>query len=400
MGANKRTPENAKIANAILQALFRQDGQTVQQVRDEINAESDEYQTVNGVLTSLQKREEITRVNGRYFLTPFGRKQVSPPGPVKPAVAALLPAPAPARNVEEPSKENVVTYPLSVLTDLVAQDDAAQAATPPIIVGSDNKPGAVTVGEVLRAAGAMQSDQPFHKHLTPSLADREREHAAEERAAQEALTALRAIEAALPGNPNPPASLSAAAIADRAVALLEGGAELARDRDMTRVERDEAQRLLTEQTDENAELRATLRAANAERDKAVADLDRVNNETLTAYETLEDEDRAEKAAYADAKAEIASLREQLNAANAALAFYRAEPAKPSDADGHYWTEQGGRHVLSVLRPVVLGEMLVAPDSTGWTAGDHYGRVVGDGEKVIDLARKLVEVAAGVAGGGE
>ncbi len=373
MGANKRTPENAKIANAILQALFDEDGLTVQQVRDAISAESDEYQTVNGVLTSLGKREEIVRLNGRYFLTALGRKQVAPadapPGPVKPAVAAPLPAPAPARNVEETPTKDVVTYPLSVLTDLVAQDEAA------------------------------------------SLADREREHAAEERlgakllerlreggleavdpavlrGAEESIAALRAIEAALPGNPNPTASLSPAAIAERAVSSL-GWIPVAR-KDIRSLS-DESAAVRAERDD----ALAALRAAQAEREKAIVDLDRVNNETLTAYETLEDEHRAEKAAHADAKAEIASLREQLNAANAALAFYRAEPAKPSDADGHYWTEQGGRHVLSVLRPVEVGEMLVDPASVGWTVGPHHGRVVGQGQAVIDLARKLVEVAAGV-----
>jgi len=325
MGANKRTPENAKIANAILQALFRQDGQTVQQVRDEINAESDEYQTVNGVLTSLQKREEITRVNGRYFLTPFGRKQVAPPGPVKPAVIAPLAAPAPARNVEVTlSKDNVVTYPLSVLTDLVAQDDAA----------------------VLRGA-------------------------------EESIAALRAIEAALPVPGDRVSGLSAAAIADRAVAALHSIHDLRR-----------TERLYYDD-------RAAKERAEAERDKAVADLDRVNNETLTAYETLEDEHRAEKAAHFDAKAEIASLREQLNAANAALAFYRAEPPKPSDADGHYWTEQGGRHVLSVLRPVDLATVHSMPGS------DRFGWELNSNEEhgfsaTLERAQAHAELAAGVA----
>jgi hypothetical protein len=209
MGANKRTPENAKIANAILQALFAEDGLTVQQVRDAISAESDEYQTVNGVLTSLGKREEIVRLNGRYFLTALGRKQVAPadapPGPVKPAVAAPLPAPAPARNVEEPSKENVVTYPLSVLTDLVAQDDAA------------------------------------------SLADREREHAAEERAAQEALTALRSIEAAVLAHaPGLPADEQAR----RVIAMITGVKNVAAD--------------LATANAENVSLRADLDRLDAE----------------------------------------------------------------------------------------------------------------------------------------
>jgi hypothetical protein len=345
MGANKRTPENAKIANAILQALFDEDGLTVQQVRDAISAESDEYQTVNGVLTSLGKRDEIVRTNGRYFLTALGRKQVAPadapPGPVKPAVAAPLPAPAPARNVEETSKENVVTYPLSVLTDLVAQDDAA------------------------------------------SLAGREREHAAEEREAREALTAIRVIEAAFPGLTG---GLSPAAVADRVVDHMSIAATVARESAIVTTERDNAL--------------ATLRASIAERDKAVADLSVAQERIAEQLDTIT-ELRARVREAESLRKQLDAARDVVTTAHAVIDSHRTAP--PADADGHYWTEQGGRHVLSVLRPVEVATIETASNGVLYWKVPKQGEFFegqpntarGDTED-INLARKLAELAAGVA----
>jgi len=107
----------------------------------------------------------------------------------------------------------------------------------------------------------------------------------------------------------------------------------------------------------------------------------------------------------DAKAEIARLRAELEAArdvvttaHAVIDSHRTAP--PSDADGHYWTEQGGRHVLSVLRPVDLAVVHAMPGSErfGWevdTLKEHGFSAT------LERARAHAELAAGVRrlGGG-
>ncbi len=116
--------------------------------------------------------------------------------------------------------------------------------------------------KALNASKAKGDDEGVTAPLPPApTPGNATETTAEERAVAEVVAALRAIEAALPGNPNPPASLSAAAIADRAVTLLEGGAGLARDLELTRQEYAASQRLLREQSDESARVLATLEAS-------------------------------------------------------------------------------------------------------------------------------------------
>lgn len=189
---------------------------------------------------------------------------------------------------------------------------------------------------------------------------------------------------------------------------------------------------------ESTALRARLDISTAEVARLQADLEKVNDETLEMYEKLEDEHRAEKAAHARktdeliaAEAEITRLRADLDRecqhsawavgkidsdraavvrlagcpldsdeATTVLLEQVAERLKEAeqalaDPDGPYWTRQGDRHTLSILRPVEIAVLLVDPASVGWEAGRHNGRVVGSGPEALDLAQRLAELAAGV-----
>jgi hypothetical protein len=293
--AMSTTDETRGIRHAILRALADSaEGLTRSDIALAIQAESDEIRKVNGVISGLMNANPklAFSIGSTVRLTEAGRKSL---GPVAPVAAPLPPAPAPS-NAAETQRSDLD----EIVDDVVASHREAEKA-------------------------------------------------------REALTALRAIEAAVLAHaPGLPADEQAR----RVIAMITGVGRVAAERDEVRAD--------------HARMVDELLAAQSARDEAVADL---------------------RASEAAAEAEIASLRAELEAAKAA--------PPPSDADGHYWTEQGGRHVLSVLRPVDLATVHPMPGSNrfGWelNANEEHGFAA-----TLERARAHAELAAGVRrlGGGE
>lgn len=428
MGSSKRDPDNAKIANAILRALADSDGLSQQQIRIAINAEPDEYRTINGILTSLGKRGEVSTVSGRYLLTPKGRRQLEPDASPPPVTSPGKVSVAPVQAIE-PAVMGRLWDALAYVGRLAGSDtDAIEVAARTLIalspaelpnVSADLRAAIERVGiqgrelsdrvDLLVAAreaievveGRQAKAEEARLSIIETAKDGEGMQEQLSREVSDLITALRAIEAALPGGPS---GLRADAIADRTVALLSVAPTSEKTEARLQAFAVATENLVAE--------RAAHDETRAEVERLKADLDKVNDEStalraevdtlrraapITGWgnaQTVElaidvsRERAAAEARLADAEAEIAELRGE----NAAL---RATAA--TDTDGHYWTEQGGRHVLAILRPVEIAAINVLDTgrSLYWEAGPHSGRVDASSPEALDLAQRLAEVAAGV-----
>lgn len=347
MGSSKRDPDNAKIANAILRALADSDGLSQQQIRIAINAEPDEYRTINGILTSLGKRGEVSTVSGRYLLIPKGRRQLEPDAS-PPPVTSL------GRDAREPG-------PLWTQAETAALSDLRDAVER---VGIQGRNLFVTCELLTAAREAIEVTE-------------QRKEKAEE--------AQRSI--------------------------VEARIRLEDEHRAEKAAHDETRMRLDISTAEVARLQAETEKVSDENNALRAEVDTLrraapitgwgNAQTVELAIDVSRERAVAEARLADAEAEITRLRADLEGA---LAAEKVTAEKLAEAEseviclrvgGPYWTRQGDRHTLSILRPVEIAVLLVDPASVGWEAGRHNGRVVGSGPEALDLAQLLAEVAAGV-----
>lgn len=359
--------ENHDARLAMLRALAAHPGpMTREMLLVAIAAEEDEKRLLHGVISGLIRATYVTAAGANLFLTPKGRKQVEPTEgapeapPVKPAEA------------REPG-------PLWTQAETAALSDLRAAVAR---VGIQGRNPWVACDLLIAAREAIEVGEGRQANAEEVVSAR---HLAR---VDEVIRALRSIEAALPGDQ---AGLSAAAIADRAVSALRTIHDLRRIKRLYNDDREAKER------------------AEAERDKAVADLDTLNAETLEMHEKLEDGHRAEKAAHAVTREDLAkaiaaekiaaSCAAALRAENDSLTGQLMDALPAPDTDGHYWTEQGGRHVLSILRPVEVATVTLYDNAVGWQLVDENvgtaGHVKQSTIAAIDLAKRLAELAAGV-----
>lgn len=99
------------------------------------------------------------------------------------------------------------------------------------------------------------------------------------------------------------------------------------------------------------------------------------------------------AVLAEREDEVERLRAEVASLSQRLAEVLVDLPRET---GPEWVEWKGGFRLIAHRPVEVASLAHDPGgSIAWTAGQHFGRVIGSSPETLDLAKRLAEVAAGV-----